>query len=265
MSLQEFTTNFLEEEKVLGRKVNPLLETKKIVGFERTIDVTVPAIMSKSAPPFGPSLAQCGVNVSTFCEDFNELGEEEELMEEFPIPLRVYLRVDKTYEIVLRTPTVSSLGQCGAKWNRAEWKDRDTFRYKASTILLCRRREWKLKRVFGLKIVSKIKERKFLTILDLYKIFLIKMEEVHHYENSSDEGVFKTLVSYLKKQKYLFKIEEEFYETKAYIKEKYHFRKSLLVAFSFKEQIPKVSNLRRRFKKRRFSKRRRSLFKRCPN
>lgn len=264
MSLQEFVTNFLEEEEVPKSKVNPLESMKNITGFERTIDVTVPAVMSKSSPPFGPSLAQCGVNVSTFCEDYNEMCEEEELMEEFPFPLRVYLRVDKTYEIVIRTPTVSSLGEGGAGWNKGEYNDRDFFRYKAAVRLLTRRVTWKLKRVFRPKIIRKIKRRNSLTVLDLYKIFLLKKEEIEYYPNSRDEGVFKTLVSYLKKQKFFFKMEEEYYESKDYIEEKYEFRKAFLVVSSFRESHPKVSKPRRGYKKRRFSKRRKPIYQRCP-
>lgn len=262
--LQEFTTNFLEEEDVPKRKVNPLESMKEIAGFERTIDVTVPAVMSKSAPPFGPALAQCGVNVSTFCEDFNEMCEEEELMEEFPFPLRVYLREDKTYEIVLRTPTVSSLGEAGGGWNRVEWKDRDLFRYKAAVKLLTRKITRRLVKVLSSSGLRKLLKRNALTILDLYKIFLLKKEEIEYYPNSRDEGVFKTLVSYLKKQRFFLKIEEEFYESKEYIEEKYGFRKAFLVASSFREGHPKVSKPRRGLQRRGFSKRRKPIYQRCP-
>jgi Ribosomal protein L11, N-terminal domain len=260
MSLQEFTKNFLEAEEEGSEqgKINPLLAMRNISSFERTIDVTVPAIMSKSAPPFGPSLAQCGVNVSNFCEDYNELCEEEELMEEFPVPVRVYLRQDKTYEMVLRTPTLFSMGEAISPWNRAELNiDRDYYRYNRLILFLNRRR--RLERMYNRRLQRKVNQRRVITLLDLYKMFCMKMEEIKYYENSSEEGVLKTIVSYFKKEKYFFKIEEDYYETKDYIREKWEYRKTFLVAFTSSNEGSKISK-GRRTKKRGSSGRRRGIY-----
>lgn len=258
MSLQEFAKNFLEEEEEGEGRINPLLAMRKISSFERTIDVTVPAIMSKSAPPFGPSLAQCGVNVSNFCEDYNEMCEEEECMEEFPIPVRVYLRQDKTYEMVLRTPTLFSMGEAMVSWNRAELSlDRDLYRYNKLIRFLNRR--GRLARMYNRRLQRKVNQRRVITLLDLYKIFLMKMEEIKYYENSSEEGVLKTIVAYFKKEKYFLKIEEDYYETKDYIREKWEYRKTFLVAFTSSNEGSKISK-GRRVKKRGLSGRRKGIY-----
>jgi len=115
--LQDLKLNFSEDiEKLPKIKPNPFLEKINNTHFDRFVDVVVPASVSKSGPPFGPSLAQSGVNVTVFCERFNEVTEEAEIVEELEIPVKVFIQKDKTFEFILRSADVYTLADIASIW-----------------------------------------------------------------------------------------------------------------------------------------------------
>ncbi|GAX78428.1 hypothetical protein CEUSTIGMA_g5869.t1 [Chlamydomonas eustigma] len=72
-----------------------------------TIKLVINAAAAKPSPPVGPALGQAGLNIMSFCKDFNaKTGNYKE-----GIPLRVFVRVysDKTYDWILKTPPSSWL------------------------------------------------------------------------------------------------------------------------------------------------------------
>ncbi|MCS7183979.1 MAG: 50S ribosomal protein L11 [Patescibacteria group bacterium] len=58
------------------------------------------------APPIGPSLAPHGINISEFCSKFNEMTKEFRGM---LIPVVVTVYDDRTFDLTLKKPPVSSL------------------------------------------------------------------------------------------------------------------------------------------------------------
>jgi len=58
------------------------------------------------APPIGPTLAQHGVNISEFCQKFNEATRE---MVGFKIPAEITVFEDRSYIFKLKQPPASDL------------------------------------------------------------------------------------------------------------------------------------------------------------
>ncbi len=58
------------------------------------------------APPIGPSLAPHGINIGEFCSRFNELTKEFKGMQ---IPVIITVYDDRTFDLTLKKPPVSSL------------------------------------------------------------------------------------------------------------------------------------------------------------
>lgn len=58
------------------------------------------------APPFGPALAQHGINIGEFCQKFNEATKDKA---GFNIPVEVTIYKDRSYTFKLKTPLASQL------------------------------------------------------------------------------------------------------------------------------------------------------------
>ncbi|OGZ18819.1 MAG: 50S ribosomal protein L11 [Candidatus Nealsonbacteria bacterium RBG_13_42_11] len=58
------------------------------------------------APPVGPALAQHQLNISEFCQKFNEASKN---MEGFKIPVEIKVYENRTYDFRLKQPATSDL------------------------------------------------------------------------------------------------------------------------------------------------------------
>lgn len=76
---------------------------KKII---KTLKLHIPAGKATPAPPLGPSLAEHGVNISEFCQNFNDLTKDKG---SYTIPVRVVVYEDRSYNLQLQEPLTSEL------------------------------------------------------------------------------------------------------------------------------------------------------------
>lgn len=58
------------------------------------------------APPVGPALGQHGLNISEFCQKFND-ATKDKMGDVIPVEISVY--EDRTYDFILKTPPAASL------------------------------------------------------------------------------------------------------------------------------------------------------------
>jgi large subunit ribosomal protein L11 len=237
-TIKDWDINYQEEKRKI--KENPIEEKKKVFNFERIIDVFVPTVMAKSSPPFGPALAQYGVNVTNFCEAFNEYTEEEEICEDLEIPVRVYLRKEKTFEFICRSLPLIELIELSATWLKGEGELKKIREIEINKKIIYKlfelknvksgriaRKKLKLSKKYHWKIQKKIEKENWVDILDLYKIYKIQEEHLHFYPNYNTEGLLKTIVNYIKKEKTRIVVSDEIREKKEYIYAKYKQRKRI--------------------------------------
>ena len=76
---------------------------KKIIAV---IKLHIPAGQATPAPPVGPALAQHGVNISEFCQKFNDATKDRA---GFKIPVEISVFQNKTYDFKLKQPPASEL------------------------------------------------------------------------------------------------------------------------------------------------------------
>ncbi|PAV88132.1 hypothetical protein WR25_17745 [Diploscapter pachys] len=67
----------------------------------------IKAQMASAAPPLGPMLGQRGLNVANFCKEFNK--ETGHIKQGVPLPTRVHIRPDRTYDLEICMPTTTWL------------------------------------------------------------------------------------------------------------------------------------------------------------
>lgn len=70
------------------------------------IKLQIPAGKATPAPPVGPSLAQHGLNISEFCQKFNDATKEQA---GFTLPVEITVYENKTYDFKLKQPPASEL------------------------------------------------------------------------------------------------------------------------------------------------------------
>ena len=70
------------------------------------VKLQIQAGAATPAPPVGPSLAQHGVNISEFCQKFNEATKANQ---GFKIPVEITVFEDRTYTFKLKQPPASEL------------------------------------------------------------------------------------------------------------------------------------------------------------
>lgn len=66
----------------------------------------IPAGKATPAPPVGPVLAQYGINISEFCQKFNDLTKDKI---GYTIPVEVIIYEDRSYELRIKEPPASEL------------------------------------------------------------------------------------------------------------------------------------------------------------
>jgi ribosomal protein L11 len=77
-------------------------DKKKIV---QIIKLEVMAGAAKPGPPIGPVLGQHQLNTAEFCKEFNKLTEKMEIG--MQIPVLIYKKADRTFDLKLRSPTTT--------------------------------------------------------------------------------------------------------------------------------------------------------------
>jgi len=70
------------------------------------IKLQIPAGKANPAPPVGPALGQHGLNISDFCNQFNERTKDKggDI-----IPVEITVFEDRTFEFITKTPPASEL------------------------------------------------------------------------------------------------------------------------------------------------------------
>jgi len=74
--------------------------------IKAVIKLQIPAAKATPAPPVGPALAQHGLNISEFCQKFNDATKDKQ---GFIIPVEIEVFEDKTYNFKLKQPPASEL------------------------------------------------------------------------------------------------------------------------------------------------------------
>ena len=74
--------------------------------IKAVIKVQIPAGKATPAPPVGPALAQYGLNISEFCQKFNDKTRDQE---GFKIPVEVSVFEDRTYDFKIKQPPAAEL------------------------------------------------------------------------------------------------------------------------------------------------------------
>ena len=77
---------------------------KKIIG---QIKLEIPAGKATPAPPVGSTLGQRGVNIMSFCQQFNEASKD--YQPGIPLPVIIFVYEDKSFSFIIKTPPVSFL------------------------------------------------------------------------------------------------------------------------------------------------------------
>lgn len=70
-----------------------------------TIKLVINAGQAKPAPPVGPALGQAGLNIMSFCKDFNAKTADKK--PDIPVPVVITAYSDKSFTYVMKTPPVT--------------------------------------------------------------------------------------------------------------------------------------------------------------
>ena len=70
------------------------------------IKLQISAGQATPAPPVGPSLAQHGLNITEFCQKFNDATKDQT---GFKIPVEISVYQDRTYDFKLKQPPAAEL------------------------------------------------------------------------------------------------------------------------------------------------------------
>lgn len=74
--------------------------------IKTTVKLQIPGGQANPAPPVGPALGQHGLNISEFCQKFNN-ATKNQMGEIIPVEITVF--EDRTYTFKLKTPPAAEL------------------------------------------------------------------------------------------------------------------------------------------------------------
>jgi large subunit ribosomal protein L11 len=75
---------------------------KKITGF---VKLQIPAGKANPAPPVGTALGPQGINIMSFCKEFNARTQGQDSI----LPVEVTIYADKSFSFILKTPPTAFL------------------------------------------------------------------------------------------------------------------------------------------------------------
>jgi len=70
------------------------------------VKLQIPAGQANPAPPIGPALAQHGINISEFCQKFNDATKDKV---GYKIPVVITIYEDRSFDFELKQPLASDL------------------------------------------------------------------------------------------------------------------------------------------------------------
>src|SRR3989338_2206407 len=79
---------------------------KKKKKLHTQIKLQIAAGQANPAPPIGPALGQHGVNIMSFCKEYNERTKDK-VGQIVPVVINVY--EDRTFDFIMKTPPVSDM------------------------------------------------------------------------------------------------------------------------------------------------------------
>ncbi|XP_061644169.1 39S ribosomal protein L11, mitochondrial isoform X1 [Phyllopteryx taeniolatus] len=86
-------------------KISKAAKAVKKLDISGVIRAIVRSGQAAPGPPLGPILGQRGIPIGQFCKDFNE--KTKEMKEGIPLPIKINVKPDRTYDLHIGQPTVS--------------------------------------------------------------------------------------------------------------------------------------------------------------